>query len=81
MIAKKLNSLILRVEDVEVLDFIRREVGAGIRGGPNAAFLDSVRFQAMLRKRELLARPPSPSRSLFPAEPQEKPYRSPGEKP
>ncbi|GBD37710.1 hypothetical protein HRbin36_02846 [bacterium HR36] len=81
MIAKKLISLMQRVEDVEVLDFIRREVGAGVRSGPNIGFLDSVRVNAMLRKRELLSRPPPPTKSLFPAEPQEKPYRSPGEKP
>ncbi|MCS7016852.1 MAG: hypothetical protein NZM42_12140 [Gemmatales bacterium] len=81
MIAKKLNSLMLRVEDVEVLDFIRREVGAGIRSGPNVAFLDSVRFNAMLRKRELLSRTPPPHKSLFPGESPAKPIRSPGEKP
>ncbi|MCS7168473.1 MAG: hypothetical protein RMI91_07500 [Gemmatales bacterium] len=81
LIAKKLNSLMLRVEDVEVLDFIRREVGAGIRSGPNVAFLDSVRFNAMLRKRELLSRTPPPNKSLFPAELPTNPIRSPGEKP
>ncbi len=80
MIAKKLNSLLLRVQDPEVCDFVRREVGAGIRSGPNVAFLDSVRFNAMLRKRQLLSQPPTPTKSLFPAEP-EKPTRSPGEKP
>lgn len=81
MIAKKLNSLMLRVQDVEVLDFIRREVGAGIRSGPNVGILDSVRFNALLRKRQLLNQPPVPGKSLFPAESQNKPYPWPGEKP
>jgi len=80
MIARKINSLLLRVQDPEVCDFVRREVGAGIRSGPNVAFLDSVRFNAMLRKRQLLSQPPTPTKSLFPAEP-EKPTRSPGDKP
>mgnify|MGYP006969321908 CR=1 FL=1 len=80
MIARKLNSLLLRVQDPEVCDFVRREVGAGIRSGPNVGFLDSVRFNAMLRKRQLLSAPPAPTKSLFPVEP-DKPIRSPGEKP
>lgn len=80
MIARKLNSLLLRVQDPEVCDFVRREVGAGIRSGPNVGFLDSVRFNAMLRKRQLLSAAPAPAKSLFPVEP-DKPTRSPGEKP
>jgi hypothetical protein len=54
VIGTKLNQLLMATEDEEVLDFARENIGAGVGRTTYSRMLNNLKFNTMLRKRQLL---------------------------
>jgi hypothetical protein len=60
VIAEKLSRLLIASDDQELLEFVRDNVGAGVRRTRHAGVLQDLRVSVMLRKNALAQRPKGP---------------------
>lgn len=77
LISKKLMSLLNQSSDVQLLDFARETIGAGVTQPRHRALLQDLRVAVLVRKRAVLAqRPPQASPFVPPPTTPERPFKN-----
>jgi hypothetical protein len=63
-IGQKLSKLLTASDDLELLQFARDEIGAGLGRSRHAAYLKEIRFKVLMRKNLVARRPPPPPKTF-----------------